>query len=662
MGDSHRMREQTQTRVSPLAGSKRSWRDRWGRLRREKGFPFLLTLPTLIAVLAVTFIPFFYSLAMSMHHIDMLTKRWIFVGLNNYLQILPDPEFLGALGRTTYFALITVTGGTVLGLVMALILNTTFRGRGLLRSVVLIPWAMSLVAVGVLWGWIYNGEYGPLNAALIQLGLIKKNIYWLTADRALNLVALAHVWRQAPLATLLFLAGLQSIPQTLYNAARIDGATPWQQFWHITLPWLKPMLLLALIISTIDAIMAFDLFWILTKGGPGSATTVFSWLGYALAFQFFKFGEGAAVLYILSLMCLILAFFYLRILFPRKKTRLSMKTESSRVKRAMPVYARRIDELNVQGLAGGQRTRSFVKPTLRKGLFSAMTTKRLGRIGLYTCAILIGLWSFLPFLWLIIMSLSRSVDLLHIPPKLLPWPLTLQNYQHILFPAKGLGGLETSVQAQRVPYSILNSLLVAGSVTLINLAIGAIAGYAYAAYQRFRFMRTTLWILMMTRMIPGLAIVIPFFILFRMAGLLDTKLALIISYTSFILPLTIWMMKGYFESVPPSLERAALVDGCTRLKALYKVILPVARPGIVAAGIFCFIVAWNEFIFALMLTGTPKAQTISVIISGFLVQARFQEFGSLFAASVVAVLPPIVVAFGFQKYLIQGMLSGSLKG
>jgi multiple sugar transport system permease protein len=167
---------------------------------------------------------------------------------------------------------------------------------------------------------------------------------------------------------------------------------------------------------------------------------------------------------------------------------------------------------------------------------------------------------------------------------------------------------------------------------------------------------------MMTRMTPSLALILPFFIVFKTFGLLDTRTALVIAYCSLILPLSTWIMKGYFDSMPPNLERAGLVDGCTRLQMIRKIVLPVARPGLVAAGIFCFLVSWNEFIFALILTSTQASKTIPVIIAGFLVQLRFYDYGPMFAASVMAVLPPVVITLAFQRYLVRGMLSGSLKG
>src|SRR4051794_6433894 len=175
--------------------------------RRDKPsyrLPILLTLPTLLVVFVVIGLPLVYSLALSLHRINVLTKRWVFVGLQNYTQILPSPEFLAALGRTAYFAVVTVAGGLILGMAIALVLNMNFPGRNLLRSLVLVPWAMSPVAVGILWSWMFNGDYGTFNGILFDLGLIHESIRWLAdGTMAFNAVALVHIWNQAPLASLL---------------------------------------------------------------------------------------------------------------------------------------------------------------------------------------------------------------------------------------------------------------------------------------------------------------------------------------------------------------------------------------------------------------------------------------------------------------------------
>lgn len=628
------------------------------RVIRRDWLPFLLSFPTLLVVFLVIGLPLIYSLALSLHRINMLTRKWIFVGLGNYSSIIPQADFLAAMGRTATFAAITVAAGLVLGMGMALILNMRFPGRGLMRSVVLIPWAMAPVTVGVLWGWIFDGSYGALNGLLTDLGLIGTSIPWLgDGARAFALVALVHVWNQAPLTALLILAGLQSMPDNLHRAARIDGAGPVTRFFKITVPWLRPMLLLIMILTTINSIMAFDLFWTMTKGGPGSATTVFSWMGYAYAFQFMRMGEGAAILYVLTILCLVLAWLYLKLFFPASA---SAKALGQR-KGGEPA-----DPANLrQSVLGGlrrSRTRLARLPTITKvSRLSPATRRMLGKVGLTLAVLVIFLWSFLPFCWLVIMSLQASADLVRMPPTVTPGPLTLENYRFVLFP-ETVAGAQSSVQASRVPYGIYNSFVVAVAVTVVNLILGGLAGYAYARSGRDRLMGGTLWALMLTRMTPSLALILPFFLVFNTLGLLDTRTGLVIAYCSLILPLSTWMMKGYFDGLPPNLEKAALVDGCSRIKAIWKIVLPVSLPGLVAAGIFCFLVSWNEFIFALILTGTPNSQTIPVIISGFLVQLRFFDYGPMFAASVLAVLPPVVIALLFQRWLVSGMLSGSLKG
>jgi multiple sugar transport system permease protein len=446
------------------------------------------------------------------------------------------------------------------------------------------------------------------------------------------------------------------MPESLHRAARIDGAGPMRRFFRITLPWLRPMLLLVMILTSINSIMAFDLFWTMTHGGPGSATTVFSWMGYAYAFQFFRFGEGAAILYVLTIVCLILAWCYLKLFLPAAPRSLR---RTSRAAEVVPSQA---------SLATGAALSPGLTPALAK-LPAAKARRWLpGRarriaagVVLALAALLILVWSFAPFFFLVLMSFSPSSELVRSPPILVPNSLTLENYIYIIAP-QGVSGGQSAVEATRVVSSIWNSLIVAACVTAINLALGSFAGYAFSRNRGNRFLSGSLWALMMTRMTPSLALILPFFIVFKTLDLIDTRTALVIAYCSLILPLSTWIMKGYFDGMPPNIERAGLVDGCTRFQMIRKIVLPLARPGLVAAGIFCFLVSWNEFIFALILTGTPQAKTIPVIIAGFLVQLRFYDYGPMFAASVMAVLPPVVITLAFQRYLVRGMLSGSLKG
>ncbi len=615
------------------------------RSERVPGFAYLAVAPTLLAVLLVVGVPLGYSLYLSLNRINPITRRWVFVGLDNYLALPGNPELWAALGRTAYFAAFSVAGTTLLGFVFALLLNERFLGRGFLRSVVLVPWAMAAVSVGVLWSFLFAGDIGGVNGLLNDLGLASLATPWLgDGFRALNLVALVHVWNQAPLSALMLLAGLQSMPASLHRAAMLDGAGPIRRFTRITLPWLKPNLLFIAIIATINALMAFDILWTMTRGGPGSATTVLAWLGYLTAFQFFKFGEGAAILYVLTLLSFLLAILYFAVLGPRR-----IVPAGAGVLAALP---------DTQG----QRSMVVLPPFRRRArLLPRLVMHVLAQGGFWTVAALVFLWSALPVVALLLMSLTPAADLIRTPASMVPSAITLDNFISVLAPG-WVAGQASSVQAQRVPLSLLNSFVVGAVVASVSVALGTLAGYAFARHDKAPLLKVSLWGLLLTRMTPGLTLVLPFFIGFRAAGLIDTRTALIVSYCSFLLPLSTWMMRSYFEGVPRSLDRAALIDGCSRPKMLWKVLLPVVRPGIVATAIFCFLASWNEFLFALILTSTPRAQTIPVILAGFLSQAQFYTYGPMFAATVLSIVPPVAVAFLFQRYLVQGALSGSVKG
>ncbi len=623
--------------------------------RAERRFALWMILPTLIAVLAIMGYPWIYSFWTSLNSVNLLTQRSTFVGLDNYTGLISDKSFVGSLIRTIWFSAMVVVGGTLFGLLMALTLNEHFKGRGVMRSVMLLPWAVAPVVVGQLFNLIYSGSYGVLNGLLLQLDLVDSYVPLLSsAGRALTLVAVASIWQSAPLSGLLLLAGLQAIPPNLYNAARIDGATAFQRFRKITLPWLRPMLLFVIILNTINAVMTFDLIYVITQGGPGESTTVLSWLGYVTFFNFARYGEGTAILYVLSLICLLLALVYLRFIIGKSGT-IAVPAAAAPTGDDHATSAMSVRNLGAQ--------LQVAKPQVRKPLISPRTMHILRPTGLYLAVLLTALWSLAPFYVLLNASLSTTQGILSQPPSWFPNPITFENYRAVMFGEQVQTETTTpSVQARAIVISMKNSAIVAVSVTILNILIGAPAGYAFARYTRYRFTGVTLWILMMTRMIPPLTLAVPFFMIFRRIGLIDTKIGLVIALSSIILPLTVWIMKGYFETLPPNLERAGLVDGCSRLQSFRRIVLPVAMPGLAAAGIFCFLVAWNEFIYAILLTNTLDSQTLPTRIAQFTSDQRVYNPGLLFAAGVFAIIPPVLIALIFQRLLLRGMLSGAVKG
>jgi ABC-type sugar transport system permease subunit len=297
----------------------------------EGRFAFLLVLPALLGIFAVVLFPLLYSLWLSFTDVNVLRTsgpvielfgvrvplfRW--VGLQNYATIFDDPLYWSSLWRTLYFVAAFVLEATLVGLGMALILNERFAGRPLMRSLLLIPWSLSRVVVGLLWIGILDFEFGAFNGLLYNLDLVDGSIaFFKDGFSALNVLVSVYAWNQAPFAALLFLAGMQSISTDLYSAAEVDGAGYWQRFRHLTLPALRPILFLVLVLATVNGFLMLDLIYVLTMGGPGHDTTTLSWLGFQTAFTFFKFGPGTAILYTLTALCLLLTLVYHRLILAR---------------------------------------------------------------------------------------------------------------------------------------------------------------------------------------------------------------------------------------------------------------------------------------------------------------------------------------------------------
>ena len=629
-----------------------------------KIYPILIFLPALLIVLIINVFPLFYALWMSFNRYSLIMRKWIFVGFKNYQQMLYSKEFWEAAARSGYFVLVTVVVGTIMALLTALVLNERFRGRGFVRSSVLLPWCMAPVTVGILWAWMMNAEFGSINVALERIGLIGGPIAWLgNGFLALNMVALVFIWYQSPLLVLLFLAGLQTIPANQYAAAKVDGANGFQRFIMVTLPGLKSTLLLCTVLMSIYSLLVFDVIYIITGGGPGSATSVMTWLGYTNAFHYSKYGEGAAALYLLSAVCILLAFSIIRLFREKRRKELAeFGIDSIRTKVTADGELRTIDLSKTTRSAG----KKFSVKKIKLAFLSTPLGRRSKRAAFWSAVILIALWALLPYIWLINMSLMDLPTLLSYPVKLIAKP-SLVNYDQVFFPTIGhavgvTGTMEMAAQSARIPRAILNSIVVASLTMVLNVVFGALAGYALARNKDSRFFKRGLNTMILSRLVPGMALILPFFMLARLTHLYDTYWGLILAYTSFILPISVWVMKTFFENVPESIERSGYVDGCTRLQCFFKILFRVAKPGLFATALVCFLMSWNEFLFAFILTGSETTQTIPVILAGYIVQARINEYGPLFAASVLSVFPAGIIAFLFQRHLIQGMVSGAVKG
>ena len=276
-----------------------------------------LVLPAIGTIMLVALFPLGWTLWESVHLHD-LRMPWLgrpFVGADQYVEALRDPRFWSALGHTLFFAAVSVSLELVLGLVLALAMNRAYRGRGLVRAAILVPWAIPTVVAGLVWRFMFEGRSGIVNVALVDLGILREPLVWfIHAGTAWVPIILADVWKTTPFVALLLLAGLQNIDASLYEAARIDGASAWRQFRYVTLPLLKPAILVALIFRTLDAFRVFDLIYALTGGGPGTSTEPISLYTFNALLQMLRFGYGSALSIIVFLITFGLALIYIRLL------------------------------------------------------------------------------------------------------------------------------------------------------------------------------------------------------------------------------------------------------------------------------------------------------------------------------------------------------------
>jgi ABC-type sugar transport system permease subunit len=280
---------------------------------RKLAWAFASPAVSVIALIAI--FPLAWTVWNSFHLQD-LRMPWLgrpFIGLGNYLELGRDPRFWSSLGHTLFFTAASVSVELILGLVLALGMNSAFRGRGAARATSLLPWAIPTVVAALLWRFMFDSQAGIANAILVALGALNRPIVWfIDATTAWVPVILADVWKTTPFVALLLLAGLQNIDKTLYEAAEVDGAGAWWRLRHITIPLLKPTILVALIFRTLDAFRVFDLVYALTGGGPGTATEPIALYTHNTILQNLRFGYGSALSVVIFALTFGLALIYIR--------------------------------------------------------------------------------------------------------------------------------------------------------------------------------------------------------------------------------------------------------------------------------------------------------------------------------------------------------------
>jgi multiple sugar transport system permease protein len=285
----------------------------------ERLLGWAMSGPALIAILAIILIPMIQSVGQSFQNMDLARPALDgFIGLKNYTDLLKDARYTNSLVATLRFSIISVILELILGVSIAIVLNKEFVGRGFVRGLMILPWAMPSIVNAAMWKWIYNANFGALNALLSQLGIIEQYQIWLSDPFwATALVILANVWKETPFTVLMVLSALQTIPEEIKEAARVDGSNAWNTFFKITIPLIAPTLMIVSILQFLWGFQTFELITVVTGGGPFSTTELVALRIYTNTFRSLRFGYGSAMAYLTALILLIPLVVYARSTYKR---------------------------------------------------------------------------------------------------------------------------------------------------------------------------------------------------------------------------------------------------------------------------------------------------------------------------------------------------------
>ncbi len=499
----------------------------------------------------------------------------------------------------------------------------------------LLPWAIAPIVTGFFWRFMFQPTYGIATDIAHGLGLAHGPVPWLQSPGpALTIAVFATAWRSVPLLALVLLAALRGIPEQLYRAARMDGATTWQSFRAITVPAIRPTLLIVTILQVIISLQVFDLLFQLTNGGPGFSTTTITYYIYNAAFT--QLTLGYASMLAIFLMVIIVASSLL-VVYLRGERRQKRREAALGGDEADGALSGSVSLRSASGAASltPRRPRRHVPRQVR-------TAARGAGVALLLA------WSVAPTLWILIASVQPEIAVTSIPVQL-TWHLSFANYKSIFTSPEWLSSFQVSME-------------VTLGTTLFTLVISALAAYPLARLN-LPGKKAVIGVLVFTYTIPAIVLVIPLLLLFNHLGLTDTVIGLIVANVAFSLPLAVWLLRNVFESVPRQLESSARMDGCSRLGTLFRVTLPAASAGVAATAILLVISTWNEFLFAVVL-GHQGAVTVTRRI-GYINSApgltgtppaTYQA-----AAGVAAMLPMLVLVILFHRRVRSGLTDNYMK-
>ena len=648
-----------------LAGGLARPRNSTGKKRLEMLFGrdwkvgYLFVLPMVLIMALLIFWPFVSAIFISTTSLNFLTGETTYVGFRNYQRLWTSSDFLQSMQNTIQFTFWSLTLKFVIGMTVALILNSRLPFRSLLSGIMLLPWIVPEIVTALAWKSIYDPMFGGLNPILQGAGIIDRPLGWLSdPGMAMGSIISVNVWKGIPFFVLLLLAGLKAIDREQIEAAQVDGANAVQRFRHVTLPGLRYVIVVTLLLSFISTFNQFGLPFLMTQGGPSGATKLYSILAYEKALGSLQYGPGIAIAFSVAPLMAILIWLLAR--FMRHDDKRDGSSErgpgiADRLLAAGTWLVNIVIDLvflpihlvfaAYEGLVRRIRLatgRPAMQPIMRQSARS--NAGPLARLLVLTPLLVFVIF---PFYWIVITSLKTTSQISQRESIFWPQPASTEQYTSLL---------------QDTPFLtwLLNSVFVAAMSTIVSVALASLAAYALSRL-RFRGASLLTTLLLITYLLPGTLLFIPLYQTLTNIGVINSHTALILTYPTFLLPFATWVLMGYFRSIPVELEEAARIDGASRLYIFWRITLPLAAPAILSVTLFAFTNAWNEFLFAFVFITSESLRTLPIGLQS-LVVGDILPWGKLMATSLLTAIPVAILYVYAQRFLAEGLTVGAVKG
>jgi len=621
------------------------------------GFTFVLPLVLIMA--GLIFWPFVSALIQSTTAFNFNTGETFSVGFRNYQRLLTNSDYMLSLRNTVTFTFWSLLIKFIVGMTLALILNSRLPYRNLLSGIMLLPWIVPEIVTALAWKSIFDPLFGGLNPILVGLGIIPQPLGWLSDPQmAMGSIISVNVWKGIPFFVLLLLSGLKAVDKEQLEAAEVDGANPVQRFRHVTLPSLRYVIIVTLLLSFISTFNQFGLPFLMTGGGPSGATKLYAILAYEKAIGALQYGPGIAIAFSIAPLMMLLIWLLARFMRQDDKRDQSSNKAPSIADRIMSgttwLFALIIDVLMwpVQVAYSGldwivRRMRELSGRTAERPILGAVARERGGMAARLAILFPFMVFVLFPFYWIIITSVKTTAQISERRSIFWPQPATMEQYNDLIQNTGFVGWFA-------------NSVFVAAASTVLSVTLASLAAYALT---RLRFLGAGLLttLLLITYLLPGTLLFIPLYQTLTSLGIINSYAALIVTYPTFLLPFATWVMMGYFRSIPVELEEAAMIDGASRFYIFLRIVLPLATPALLAVTLFAFTNAWNEFLFAFVFITSESLRTLPIGLQS-LVVGDILPWGKLMAASLLTAVPVAVLYVYAQRFLVEGLTAGSVKG